>query len=165
MVYVDAGRCSGCGLCVEACPTGAIRLVDGMARVDQGLCRACEACLEACPTGAISVAQEPEGVIRPVPVRAPSPVPSRPTPVVTRPAGRLLPWVGAALAFVGREVVPRVAIALLDAWDRRQAARPAAVSFSPSAGPHMSTRGTPAVVDRGTGAGRRCRRFRRRGRG
>ena len=164
MIRIDETRCDGCGLCVEACPTGAIRLVEGVARVEQSLCRGCEACLEACPTGAISVAREPEEVIKPVPVRAPSPVPGQPAPVTTRPAGRLLPWVGAALAFVGREVVPRVATALLDAWDRRQAVRPAGVSPSPSVGPRVSTRGTPAVVDRGTGVGRRRRRFRRRGR-
>jgi len=43
VIYVDEERCTGCGLCVEACPTGAIRLVDGVAQVEQGLCRECEA--------------------------------------------------------------------------------------------------------------------------
>lgn len=156
MIRIDETRCDGCGTCVEACPTGAIRLADGVARVEHSLCRECEACLKACPTGAISVVQKPVEVIQPVPVRAPSP-----TPVVARPAGRLLPWVGAALAFVGREVIPRVAVALLDAWDRRQG-QPARAVSSPG-GVARATVSRPPVVTNG-GVGRRRRRFRRRGR-
>jgi hypothetical protein len=37
----------------------------------------------------------------------------------TRPVPRALTLVGAALASAGREIVPRVAAFLLDAWDRR----------------------------------------------
>ncbi|RLC82642.1 MAG: hypothetical protein DRI79_14560, partial [Chloroflexi bacterium] len=35
MVYVDEARCVGCGLCADACPTGAISVVDGVAKVEQ----------------------------------------------------------------------------------------------------------------------------------
>lgn len=162
MIRIDETRCNGCGLCVEACPTGAIRLVEGMARVEQGLCRACEACLEVCPRGAIFRVQEPTEVLEPVPVRTPPPAPARPAPVVTRPAGRLLPWLGAALAFVGREVVPRVATALLDEWDRRQA-QSAQVASSPADGVR-TTAGRPPAATAGW-TGRRRRRFRHRGQG
>lgn len=160
MIRIDETRCNGCGLCAEACPTGAIRLVDGVARVERSLCRECEACLKACPQGAILSVREPE-VLEPVPVRTLSPAPVRPAPLATRPVGRLLPWVGAALAFVGREVIPRVAVALLDAWDRRQV-RPAQVASSPTGGTRATVGRPPAVTDGGTG--RRRRRFRRRGR-
>jgi len=37
----------------------------------------------------------------------------------TRRIPRALTLMGAALAFAGREIVPRVAASLLDAWDRR----------------------------------------------
>lgn len=163
MIRIDETRCDGCGLCVEACPTGAIRLVDRVARVEQSLCRGCEACLEACPQGAILSVQEPTEILEPVPVRTSSPVPVRPAPLTDRPAGRLLPWVGAALAFVGREVIPRVAVALLDAWDRRQA-RPDTARLFPISSVRPVSRRVPAVADGGAGAGRRRRRFRRRGR-
>jgi hypothetical protein len=37
----------------------------------------------------------------------------------TRPVPKALTLMGAALAFAGREIVPRVVASLLDAWDRR----------------------------------------------
>jgi hypothetical protein len=42
----------------------------------------------------------------------------------TYPMSRALTWLGAAVAFAGREIVPRLAASLLDAWDRR-ASQPA----------------------------------------
>jgi Fe-S-cluster-containing hydrogenase component 2 len=103
MIYVDEERCTGCGLCVKACPAGAIRLVDGVAQVEQSLCRECQVCLSACPNGAILAMQES------IPVSAPAPIPSPTRPVA--PAlgpGGVRPWLGATMAFIQREVVPRV---------------------------------------------------------
>lgn len=46
-------RCeSGCSQCVEACPTGAIRLEPSLG-VDLGKCLFCTECARACPSGAI----------------------------------------------------------------------------------------------------------------
>ncbi len=123
MIAVRAEHCNGCGACVEVCPTGAIYLVDDMATVDNALCRECEACLNACPTGAIVIADEwhPEAE----PVRVPA---LRPEPNVVRvkaePASlsvrsRVLPLVGAVLAWAGREIVPRLADYVLYGLDRR----------------------------------------------
>jgi NAD-dependent dihydropyrimidine dehydrogenase PreA subunit len=125
MVLIDSERCTGCGACVQVCPVGAIRVIEGetgdYAEIDQEECRQCEACIEACPEQAILSQIEPvmEGEIievkaKPVPVRS---QPRQVRPV--RPAPKALIWLGPVLAFAGREIVPRVAAALLDAWDRR----------------------------------------------
>lgn len=42
-------RCVGCGACVQACPRGAVSLVDGIAVVDRSLCHGCGMCAAACP--------------------------------------------------------------------------------------------------------------------
>jgi len=47
-------RCSGCGLCVEACPYGA-RVFDEermIAVVKEALCQGCGVCSGLCPNGA-----------------------------------------------------------------------------------------------------------------
>lgn len=57
---IDLGRCSRCGKCVEACPTGAMTKVGGKIRLDRGSCRSiqgleCERCVSVCPVGAIDL--------------------------------------------------------------------------------------------------------------
>ncbi|MBN1976630.1 MAG: 4Fe-4S binding protein [Anaerolineae bacterium] len=102
MIYVDEERCTGCGLCVEACPTGAMRLADGVAQVEQSLCRECQVCLSACPNGAVLAMQEP------IPVNAPASGPTRPVAPEVRPGG-LRPLLDSTRAFIQREVAPRAA--------------------------------------------------------
>lgn len=55
VAVVDATRCIGCGVCINACPNNAVRLVDGKAVVDPGKCKAVGNCQKVCPVGAITV--------------------------------------------------------------------------------------------------------------
>lgn len=68
---IDAARCTDCGLCVGACPHGAITLAAAGAAVpelDPARCRhqeaGCTACQEACPVGAIELAARPGELAR-----------------------------------------------------------------------------------------------------
>lgn len=55
IIHIDEDKCTGCGLCVDACHEGAIAMVDGKARlVRDDYCDGLGDCLPACPTGAIS---------------------------------------------------------------------------------------------------------------
>ncbi|MFP3897438.1 MAG: DUF362 domain-containing protein [Anaerolineales bacterium] len=115
MIYVDEERCTGCGTCVEVCPAGAIRLVDGVASIAQEKCIECEACLSACPeTAILSVTEDVPAKKEPI---TPVKTASRVSLDVPR-AARVVPWVGAALAFVGKEVLPRLATHFVDSLAR-----------------------------------------------
>ncbi len=53
---IDQDACSGCGICVERCPTDAIELNDdGTAERDENACFGCGICARFCPEEAISL--------------------------------------------------------------------------------------------------------------
>jgi len=54
VAVVDADQCTGCGLCIQVCPAGAIT-VNAMATIDVGRCTACGQCVAECPQGAIAL--------------------------------------------------------------------------------------------------------------
>jgi NAD-dependent dihydropyrimidine dehydrogenase PreA subunit len=144
MVYVDTKTCDGCGLCAEACPHGAIKLLDGVAVVDPELCRETGACLETCPTGALLQVTEPEKKeIQSVPVRTAPLVKQTPAPI-SKPVVGVGAWLGSALVYLASDVIPQV----IGNWmeRRRQASRPT------SMGPK------PMGCGRGGGRGKRRRR-------
>jgi len=47
-------ECTGCGICVDACPFGCIAIEEGVAVIGEE-CRLCGACVDACPQGAIAI--------------------------------------------------------------------------------------------------------------
>jgi Fe-S-cluster-containing hydrogenase component 2 len=129
MFVVNREVCRGCGTCVEDCPVGAISMVDDFAFINQEDCTACGLCVNSCPQGAIIEVLEPEvealAPWPPAPAEQAIMRPSSP-PAMREPAlppapltNRLLATAGVTLAFLGREIVPRLAVALVDAVERR----------------------------------------------
>jgi uncharacterized Fe-S center protein len=49
---IDAGKCEGCGTCIEVCKSGAVLLQDDRAVLTDG-CVRCGVCIGFCPQGAI----------------------------------------------------------------------------------------------------------------
>ena len=64
-IEVDQDLCKGCGLCVEACPKGVLKLGDDINVKGYNYCIqfkedciACKMCAEMCPDVAITVFKE-----------------------------------------------------------------------------------------------------------
>ncbi len=136
-MWVDPARCTGCGLCVEVCPTGAMTMVGGQAQVDREACVGCGACVDECPVDAIHPVIQGELI----------PTPEPPVPTAYRP-GPLTETAGMAVAAASMGLLAKTAGALVRAVGRWLARRPAATR--PSAGLAQTARG-------GVGGGRRTR--------
>lgn len=151
-VWIDVERCTGCGVCVEACPVEAIGLRNGVAHVDEELCTGCEACIAACPDDAIQPVVYGELVT----------VPERPAPTVRQPSP-LAETAGAAVVAAGAGLLAKAAEALAQAVSRWLTQRP---TTGASLQPRQDTTaaGAPSAA-RGTGRAGRGRRARHRRRG
>jgi ferredoxin len=132
MIRVDEALCTGCGACIDECPVGAITQVNGTVMIDSALCDGCgssdeardKLCIDICANGALiwvgervaGMATEPSSlaIVKP-PVQVISVEPRKTAPVTWR--RMVLPPISAALAWVGREVVPRLATQALHALD------------------------------------------------
>jgi NAD-dependent dihydropyrimidine dehydrogenase PreA subunit len=137
VIAINLECCDGCGACVEACPDGALYLVDGKAMVDKGLCRECETCIAVCPREAIALlSQRSFTQAKPSDVLAPCPEPevirvrTQSVPVSWR--RRVLPLLGATAAWAARELGPVMAEYLIDRLERRVARQPRGTAKSGS---------------------------------
>lgn len=53
---LDAGKCNGCGMCLEVCPHSVLARAEKRVRIDErDACMECGACAMNCPTGALQV--------------------------------------------------------------------------------------------------------------
>ena len=76
VIRIDEDKCTGCGLCAEACHEGAIEMVDGKAKlVRENFCDGFGDCLPACPVNAISFEERKR-----MPKRRARPAPAAPAP-------------------------------------------------------------------------------------
>ena len=48
VLFFNAEKCTGCGDCVDACPEGAIEVIDGKSKTDRKLCKGHGNCVEVC---------------------------------------------------------------------------------------------------------------------
>ena len=74
-LQVVAELCRDCRRCLTACPTGAVRVREGVPSVLEHLCIDCTCCIAACPTGALALADT-----------APDATPGAPRPIAVPPA-------------------------------------------------------------------------------
>jgi NAD-dependent dihydropyrimidine dehydrogenase PreA subunit len=127
-VQIDTELCAGCGACVEACPNEAILLKGNIATIDVRRCDQCGVCLEVCPTGALTsselitmpVSAQPMTIVEP---EHPAPAPAR-----------LMPLIGSGLAYLGREIGPRLVDIFINALERRLDRPPTTIVATNSVG-------------------------------
>lgn len=124
-IKINQDLCAGCGLCMEECPSDAITMSNNWPLIDQERCNGCEICVEICPNGAIEVLEK-QSQVEIVPggqmLQKPAPIQGQvlyPAPVSNR--SKLAPIASAALAYMGREVFPRVVDAMVTALENRLA--------------------------------------------
>jgi len=54
-VKIDTDKCTGCGACVECCPTDSLSMNDDKADVNADNCIDCGVCVDECPAGALAM--------------------------------------------------------------------------------------------------------------
>jgi electron transfer flavoprotein alpha subunit len=62
IITIVKDNCTGCGLCIDMCTSGAIELREGCASIDEEKCFLCKICVPGCPAGAIVIGEEEKKV-------------------------------------------------------------------------------------------------------
>lgn len=146
-VQVNQEKCSGCGACLDVCPTSAISLEISKAVINQALCTQCEACISMCPSGALYT----EVVELQIVPAARQPVPARAIASTLPERRTLAPWVGTTLAFLGQEILPRLANVAMAALEQRLSSQPTkitTISTWPTAGHGAASSGRTVRLQR-----------------
>ena len=125
VISINPDLCTGCGTCANACPTEAIRISADRAVIEEAACTLCEICVETCPSDAISVDRLPvrdpvPEIIQPVVVQEPLTEKDALVPA-TFSRSAFAPLASASLTFIGHEILPRLADALIATLERRLA--------------------------------------------
>ncbi|MBE8539556.1 4Fe-4S dicluster domain-containing protein [Geoglobus acetivorans] len=56
IIAINHDTCISCGRCVESCPTGALKMVDGKVQlIDERLCDGFGSCIAVCPTNSLYI--------------------------------------------------------------------------------------------------------------
>jgi len=62
MIVINEEKCTGCGICVKVCPSGALSMVSNIARLEEDKCTLCGSCVSSCPFGAITMERKAQTV-------------------------------------------------------------------------------------------------------
>lgn len=117
MIKINYLDCNGCGECLQYCPNDAILLQNTVATIDQERCDECMACIESCPQGAIIIENASHEEIKTLVVSENSPeeISTQPTRTITNTMPTpILPLIGSFLIWVGKEIVPRLTLKLIN---------------------------------------------------
>ncbi|MEA3298473.1 MAG: electron transfer flavoprotein subunit alpha [Chloroflexota bacterium] len=62
MIVIHEEKCTGCGICVKVCPTGALSMASNIARLEEDKCTLCGSCVSSCPFEAITMERKAQTV-------------------------------------------------------------------------------------------------------
>ena len=68
-VILNEELCSGCTICMQNCPTQAIRIIDGKAKIIKEKCIDCGLCIKVCPNNAKSALTDTFDIISTFPYK------------------------------------------------------------------------------------------------
>jgi NAD-dependent dihydropyrimidine dehydrogenase PreA subunit len=120
MIKINYLDCTGCGECIQYCPSDAILLQNNVATIDQERCDECMACIEACPQGAIIIEPTKQEEIKTVVIseNTPEEISAQPPRTISNPLSTpILPILGSFLIWMGKEIVPRLTMKLINNMD------------------------------------------------